>query len=269
MAPERSERVDHPDPVGVAAKGARQAGAREGVEEGGARRREARRPTLPERGVRRQREQERQVDAQAVQEPDRGARASAIPTWTCVARVGSRRASTRIDVVDVAVARVRRDDRVAPHGGRVHAGDARRAARGAASARESLQRSSRQLRDRVGDPAMHPGGDLHHGRVGLRRHAIAQLGPQARDHLVRAEGQRPVARVEEHELLLDPDGERAGRRVRSPGRPCREARHRSSVAASRPHVNRVASLNFAPVPRACRTGEPAIVVGMDVRQGLP
>ena len=64
-----------------------------------------------------------------------------------------------------------------------------------------------ELRDRVGHAAMHTGADLHHGRVGLGRDAIEQIGRQLGEHLVRAEGQltEPRARIEEHELLLDPD----------------------------------------------------------------
>ena len=247
--PRAQERVDHPDPVGVSAKGAWQAGARKSVEKGGARRREARRPTLPERGVRRQPEQERQVDAQPVQEPDRSVRAGDPDVDVCgEGRLAPGEHPHRR--VDLAVARVRRDDRVAPHRRRVHAGDAGAEPVPGQRMRE-LAAQFGQLRDRIADPAMDPGGDLHHGCVGLLRHAIAKPGPQARDHLVRAEGQRPVARVEEHELLLDPDGERAGWRVRPPCRPRWEDRHRPSLAARPRRVNRVVPLNFAPVPRAC------------------
>ena len=231
------QRVDPLDPVGVVAKGARHAGARKSVEDGGARRGEARGPALPERGVRRQAEQERQVDAQPVQEPDRGARAGDPD----VDVRGERRLAPGEHahrLVDLAVARVRRDDRVAPHRRRVHAGDAGAEPMPGQRMRE-LPAQFGQLRDRIADPAMDAGGDLHHGCVGLLRHAIAKPGPQARDHLVRAEGQRPVARVEEHELLLDPDGERAGWRVRPPCRPRWKARHRPSVAARRRRVNRV------------------------------
>jgi hypothetical protein len=62
-----------------------------------------------------------------------------------------------------------------------------------------------ELRDGLGDGAVHAGADLHHGRVRLQRHTFAQVLRQVVEHLVRAEGERPVARVEEHELLLDAD----------------------------------------------------------------
>jgi hypothetical protein len=59
----------------------------------------------------------------------------------------------------------------------------------------------------VRDGAVHAGADLHHRRVRLQRHAIAEILRQPLEHLLGAERQRPVARIEEHQLLLDPDRE--------------------------------------------------------------
>jgi hypothetical protein len=82
-----------------------------------------------------------------------------------------------------------------------------------------------KLSDRVADAEVHTGGDLHHRRVRLERHAVTQAGRQPGEHLVRAKGQRPVVRVEEHELLLDADRQLLARRARPPRRPCRDVRH--------------------------------------------
>ena len=186
------QRVDGPDPVGVAAKGRGTPVRGKASKSGGAGRREARGPALPERGVGRQREQQRQVRAQAVEQPDRGARASRSRRGRASrgsARGARARASTRR--CRGSADETRRRCRSTPPTGACRR--RRRAALAGQRARH-LAAQLGELRDRVGDPAMHPGGDLHHGRVGLRRHAIAQLGRQVGDHLVRAEGQRPVAR---------------------------------------------------------------------------
>jgi hypothetical protein len=55
-----------------------------------------------------------------------------------------------------------------------------------------------ELGDGVPDAAVHAGRDLHHRRVRLERHPVAQLGRQRGEHLVRAERQRPAVRLEEH-----------------------------------------------------------------------
>ena len=155
IAPDRSSASTVADPVGVAAESARHARAREGVEDGGAGRREARGPALPERRVGRQREQERQVRAQAVEESDRGA--GRRDTDVDVRREG--RLAAREDahrLADLAVARMRRDDGVAPHRGRVHAGDGGAQPVAGQRARH-LAAQLGELRDRVGHAAMHTG----------------------------------------------------------------------------------------------------------------
>ena len=111
------------------------------------------------------------MHAQPVQKPDRGTRVRYPDVdMRREGRLAPREHPHRR--ADLAVARVRRDDRVAPHGGRVHAGDAGAEPVVGERARE-LPAQLGQLRDRIGDPAMHARGDLHHGRVGLLRHAIA------------------------------------------------------------------------------------------------
>jgi hypothetical protein len=182
-------------------------------------------------------------------------------------------------LADVAVARMRRDDGVAQHRGWVRAGDGGAEPVAGQRARH-LAPTLPEVNDRVRHSMMHPGGDLHDGGVRLRRHVIAQIGRQVVEHLVRAERQRPVARIEEHELLLDPDRELVGLRAGLPLGPRREidvparvSRSRHSplatssrarrmwelvmgprVAAAETPVNRGATLRFAAAAAATRPG---------------
>jgi magnesium transporter len=211
------------DPVGVAAEAARQPGARKGVKERRARRGEAGWPALPERRVRRQREQQRQVGAQSVEQPDRTLGAGhADMDVRRERRLAAREHAHR--VADLAIAGIGGEHRVARERGRMRARDGgAQTPRGQGARHPAAQLS--QLGNGVAYAAVHAGGDLHHRCVGLERHAIAQIGRQPGTHLIRTECQRPVVRVEEHELLLDADRELVAGRARPPRRPRRNVRH--------------------------------------------
>ena len=146
-----------------------------------------------------------------------------------------------------------------------------------ATARAQLLRGQRsrkaaaqlaELADRVADAAVHGGGHLHHRSVRLERHAVAQPGRQRRLHRVGAERQRPVDRVEEHELILDPDRQLAAGRARPPHRPRREIRdHRGSPrerAQSSPLPEALASETSAETEavRAIRRRDMGFLLGL-------
>ena len=221
MAPERTSGVDRGRPVAIAAKPPGNAGAGERVEQRGPGGREAGRPALPERRVRRERQQQWQMVPHPVEQAHGGGGCRhAHVDVRRERRLTSRQHAHRL--VDLAIARV----------GRGHHGLVPRR-RGVGSSGRGDQPVTgeqcrdataelRQLCDGVGDAPVRARGDFHHTGVRLERHAAFQVGRQPGDHLIRPEGKRPVVWIEEHELFLDPDREVARSRASSPRRPRRE-----------------------------------------------
>ena len=225
------------DPVLVVAERPRDAHPRERLEERRAGRREAGVAALPERRVGGQREQQRQVAAHAVEQVDRG--------------VGVRDAHVHVErerglparelahrVVHALVARAGGHPHLLPDRERV------RAAGGGAEPERLELRLERAAQ--VLELGGHPGHVLVRARaqlerrlVGLGRHVGAQLRLERRQHAVDLVRERPRARLEHHDLLLDPErvvGRGALRRPPGPGgqASCRHGRGKRGVASGMP-----------------------------------
>jgi hypothetical protein len=89
-------------------------------------------------------------------------------------------------VADVPVTGMRRQHRVACHGARMRARDGSAQASRGQGARYPVAKLS-ELGDRVANPTVYARGNLHHRRVRLDSHAVAQVGRQRGEDLVRAE----------------------------------------------------------------------------------
>ena len=231
----------------VVAEAAREARARKGSEQRGAGGGEPGGPALPERRVGGQRQQQGEMHPHPVERPDRVARVGDAHVHVHRQRGFAARENAR-GLGDRAVAGEGSDDAVAPHGGRVGAGGRR--------PQPELPERLLQARAQVGelahrgaDPLVGPGGELHHGRVRLEAHPLAQVVGQLGHHLVRAVDEGPVAFVEEHQLLLDADRERRLGRA-PPRRPRGEfVSHGTRTTCRIASGSTVATLG---VPRAAR-----------------
>jgi hypothetical protein len=106
--------------------------------------------------------------------------------------------------LDDLVATRGRDQRLVPQRRRMRAGGGDRQAQ----LRQFLREPHAQvpeLGDRVADPLVRTRRELDRGLVGLRAHVLGEPGRQPREDLVTALRERPVLRIEEHHLLLEPD----------------------------------------------------------------
>ena len=256
--PAVQQEVDRAHVLAVGPERARDPDARERLKQRRARRREAGVAPLPERRVGRQREQDRHVRAQAVERGDaRLARRQADVHVQRERRLAAGQLAHR--AVDLLVALARRHRHLMPDGRGVRAGRRRRQA-------ERLEHSAQppaqaaKLGDGVADVRVHARAQLRGRRVRLGADVVAHVLGQRREDLVDARCQRPVARVEEHDLLLDAE------RVLVAVTPFRPRRRLLRPRAVRRHVP-PPSRRPSPSRRTCAAGEPARAI--DHALGMP
>ena len=179
---------------------------------------------LPEGRVRREREQQRDVDAQPAQRAHRrlgvGHRDVHVQRER---RLAPRQLAHRVVDRLVAGARARpRRRSTARTGACRRPRRAGRAARGRRRARRAGAASSSAA---PSGGRVRAAGQLERGAVRLGRGMVGDDARQRGQHVVDPRGERPVVRVEEHDLLLQPDRPRRGVRVRAPRGPLRQPPH--------------------------------------------
>ena len=223
------EQLDGGDPVLVVREAPRQPGAREGLKQdrpvGG----QPGRPTAPQRRAGRKREEQREVGAQAVQQPY-----GALGIRHADVHVQGERRLAPGDPAHRAlhhlVAAGRRDLRVLGHLAGMHARRGHLEADGPRVAGEPRAQAA-ELGHRPAHRVVGGGGELERRLVGLGRAASGEVLAECRQQRVGALGERPGLGIEEHHLLLEAHRVR-GRRL--PRRPLGLYRHRMPPGGAQP-----------------------------------
>ena len=202
--PAAQQHLDGAHPVLVGGEGARQPRARERAEQRRAGAGQAGVAALPERRVGRQRQQQGQVGAQRVEQPDGGLRlGDANVDVQRERRLAPGEAAHRVG--DELVAPVGRHLRLAAQRERMHARAGQPQVQRAQLLGEAPAQR-RQLGDGLAYRVVRVGGQLDRRAVRLAAQVDGQVARQAGHHVLGAGRRRPAAGVQEHDLLLDADG---------------------------------------------------------------
>ena len=203
----------------------------EGLEESGAHRGQAGVPATPVRGVGRQGQQQRQLGAE--------------PVGRSHGELGDRHADVHVQrerglaasecpqaVLEHLIARAAGDlgflanrKRMGPGGGR---GQAERP-----QLLGQRRPERRQLGHGAGHGGVHSGLELERAGVRLGAHLLGQGGGELGEELVHHVGETPVARVEQHHLLLDSHRPCGSRRIGAPDGPVRQGGRHQAARSSR------------------------------------